>query len=172
VGGPNGELDWMTAPSDANQLRYLQELTGSMDTILMGRKMTAGFTRYWENVVDTQPDSPEHPYAKIFVDTPKIVFSKTVSSVPGRNTKIENGDLQEAVNQLKAQKGKDIIVYGGANFVLELITHQLIDDLFLFVNPVAIGNGLKIFPGRFSFNLVKAEAFSNGVVLHHYQPKK
>src|SRR5438270_4353588 len=105
VAGPHGELDWMGAEMDTKQLHILQELTEGMDTILLGRKMTEGFTTYWENVVDNQPASPEYPYAKIFVDTPKIVFSKTTNSLRGRNVTVENGDLVEAVNRLKKETG-------------------------------------------------------------------
>src|SRR5690242_2934357 len=129
VAGPEGQLDWMSQETDADQLNSLSLLTESIDTIVMGRKMAPGFTTYWENVVNTQPDSPEYPYAKIFVDTPKIVFSKTVKTVPGKNVQVENGDLVQSINKLKKQQGKDIIVYGGANFASELIKNNLIDEL-------------------------------------------
>jgi dihydrofolate reductase len=169
VAGPNGELDWMTPETDPKQLQLLFELTESMDVILMGRKMAHGFTTYWENVVNTQPDSPEFPYAKIFVDTPKIIFSKTIKTIEGKNTKVENGDLVESVNKLKNQPGKDIIVYGGANFISELIKHNLIDELHLFIHPIAIGKGLRIFDDRFKFDLVNSTACTNGVIVNHYK---
>ena len=170
VAGPNGELDWMEAETDTKQLHLLQDLTESMDTILLGRKMTEGFTTYWENVVNNQPHSPEYSYAKTFVDTPKIVFSKTTNSLPGKNVTVENGDLIEAVNNLKKQTGKNIIVYGGANFVSELIKHDLIDELYLFVNPVTIGAGLSIFTDKKRFTLVNSTAFSNGIVVNQFRP--
>ena len=115
VAGPQGQLDWMTQSADEKQLNHLQKHTDGMDTILMGRKMADGLTTYWESVVDHNPNSPEYPYAKIFVDTPKIVFSKSIKSINGRNTTIEAGDLVKAVASLKKQTGKGIIVYGGAN---------------------------------------------------------
>lgn len=168
VAGTEGQLDWMATEMDPNQLQFLKELTESMDTILLGRKMTDGFTTYWESVVNNQPNSPEYPYAKIFVDTPKIVFSKTIKSVEGKNAIVENGDLTESVNRLKEQEGKDIIVYGGANFVSELIKKNLIDELNLFINPTAIGNGLKIFNDRFKFKLINSISCNNGVVINQY----
>ena len=170
VAGPEGQLDWMCAEMDVLQLQVLKELTESMDTILLGRKMTDGFITYWEHVVNNQPDSPEYPYAKIFVDTPKIVFSKTIKTIDGKNVVVENGDLVESVNKLKDREGKDIIVYGGAGFVSELIRYNLIDELYLFINPVAIGNGLKIFSGRSNFKLLKSTSFSNGMVVNQYEP--
>jgi dihydrofolate reductase len=169
VAGPEGQLDWMSREMDLLQLELLKELTEGMDTIIMGRKMTGGFTTYWENVVDSQPDSPEYPYAKIFVDTPKVVFSKTVKTIKGKNVTVENGDLSETVNKLKNQAGKDIIVYGGAQFVSELIKNKLVDEFFFFINPTAIGNGLKIFHDRAQLKLVKSIAYSNGIVVNQYQ---
>ncbi len=159
----------MSPEMDILQLHLLKELTESMDTILLGRKMTEGFITYWENVVDNQPDSPEYPYAKIFVDTPKIVFSKTIKTVKGKNVIVENGDLVESVNNLKSQQGKDIIVYGGANFVSELIKNNLIDELNLFINPTAIGNGLKIFTDKSKFKLTNSTSYNNGVVVIQYK---
>jgi dihydrofolate reductase len=52
------------------------------------------------------------------------------------------------VNHLRQKSGKDLIVYGGATFVTSLIEHGLIDELHLFINPVAIGNGMRIFRDR------------------------
>jgi len=172
ISGPNGELDWMAQEMDSRQLERLQALTDGMDTIIMGRKMAADFTSYWEDVADNQPDSPEYSYAKKFVDTPKIVFSKTMETIPGRNLKVENGDLVSAVNTLKQQAGKDLIVYGGGTFVAELIKFQLIDELHLFVNPTALGSGLPIFQDRQAFRLVDSFSCSNGVVVNQYEPLK
>ncbi len=169
VAGPEGQLDWGSPEMDPKQLQFLKELTESMDTILMGRKMTDGFITYWENVVNNQPDSPEYAYAKIFVNTPKIVFSKTVKTVNGKNIVVENSDLVESLNKLKNKKGKDMIVYGGANFVSELIKNNLIDELYLFINPTAIGNGLKIFNDRVKFKLINSTAYSNGIVANQYK---
>jgi len=169
VAGPEGQLDWMSSEMDILQLQLLKELTESMDTILLGRKMTEGFITYWENVVDNQPDSPEYPYAKIFVDTPKIVFSKTIKTVNGKNVTVENGGLIEAVSKLKNQEGKDIIVYGGANFVSELIKNNLIDELNLFINPTAIGSGLKIFKDRSKLKLINSTSYANGIVVNQYR---
>ncbi|WP_439585808.1 dihydrofolate reductase family protein [Dyadobacter bucti] len=168
--GPNGELDWMEPETDKKQLQVLSELTESMDTIIMGRNMAAEFTSYWENVVDNEQDSPEYPYAKIFVDTHKIVFSKSISSVEGRNIVVEHRDLVESVNELKGLKGKDIIVYGGANFVSELIKNNLIDELNLFINPTVLGDGLRIFPDRYKLRLITSTVCKNGVLINKYRP--
>lgn len=169
VAGPKGELDWLSSPIDGPQLKLLNEITESMDTIIMGRGMVDEFTTYWEDVVSNQPESPEYQYAKIFVDTPKIVFSETVTRVKGKNTTVESSGLVQAVNTLKSERGKDIIVYGGANFVSNLLKNRLIDDLYLFVHPIAIGEGLRIFRDRVSLKLVHSDSFPDGVIANHYQ---
>src|SRR5947199_8091653 len=120
VAGPEGQLDWMTFDMDDSLIAFINHLTDTSDTILLGRKMTEGFINYWEHVT-TQPESPEYSFARKMVDIPKVVFSKTLDHVDGQNVGVENGDLSEAVNQRKRAPGKDIVVYGGATFVSSLI---------------------------------------------------
>jgi len=167
VAGPQGQLDWMTFDMDEKLLAFINQLTDSSDTILLGRGMTEGFVNYWEQV---KPDSPEFEFARKMVDTPKIVFSKTVTSVEGKNVTVENGTLVEAMAQLKKRSGKDLIVYGGANFVSSLIEYGLIDELHLFVNPIAIGEGLRIFDARTPLKLTASTAYSSGIVVNRYEP--
>jgi dihydrofolate reductase len=147
VAGPDGQLDWMwrTGKRDESLERRIIELAESCDTILLGRKMTREFILHWENVVDNQPGSPEHSLAERMVNMRKVVFSHTQTTINGRNLEVENRDLATAVPTLKKEPGKDIIAYGGANFVSSLISQNLIDEYFIFSNPVAIGNGLSIF---------------------------
>lgn len=174
VAGPEGQLDWMVISwtEDKALIDFVVALTDSSDTILMGRKMTAVFTNYWENVVNNQPDSPEFDFANKMVDMKKIVFSKTQKTIPGKNVQVENGDLVKAVNALKNQPGKDIVVYGGANFVSSLIDNNLIDELYLFINPVAIGEGLSIFKNRKRLQLSSSTAYKNGIIVNKYVPAK
>ncbi|HEY3249906.1 MAG TPA: dihydrofolate reductase family protein [Ignavibacteria bacterium] len=172
--GPNGELNWMNFNWDEKLIDYVNKLTDSCDTILLGRKMTDGFVNYWEGVLKTS-ESPEYDFARKMVNTPKIVFTKTLEKSPWNNTKIEKGDLKEEVNKLKGLNGKDIIVYGGTSFVAKLIKEGLIDEYHLFINPAVIGNGKTIF-GELdktrSLALKNTIAFKNGIVMNHYEPVK
>jgi len=84
---------------------------------------------------------------------------------------VENGDLVTAVNELKSQSGKDLLVYGGASFVAALIENRLIDELSLFVNPIAIHEGLRIFTSRAPLQLVDSVAYSTGKVVNTYKPR-
>ena len=170
VAGPEGQLDWMTFDMDPDLLAFINHLTDTSDTILLGRKMTDGFIKYWEHVV-TQKDSPEYAFALKMVGLPKVVFSKTLSRVDGKNVRVENGDLAEAVKQLKSRAGKDLIVYGGATFVSSLIEQGLIDEMNFFVNPVAIGNGMRIFKGKKPLKLASSAAYPSGIVVNAYQPR-
>jgi dihydrofolate reductase len=170
VAGSQGQLDWMTPETDERQVRYLQELTANMDLILLGRKMAEEAIPHWENVTNTQTDGDELEYAKTFVSTMKIIFSKTLHATKAKNARIERGDLKESVTKLKDQPGSDIIVYGGASFVSELITNNLIDEYHLLVNPIAIGNGKTIFTGQQRLKLIESMSFTNGVVANQYVP--
>lgn len=172
VAGPNGELDWMTWTLDKKLEDFINALTDSSDTILMGRKMTEGFVTYWENVVNNQPDSREFNFANKMVDMPKIVFSKTIKSVPGKNVVVENGNLVTAVIDIKNQTGKDIIVYGGADFVSSLVKEGLIDEFNFFVNPVMINKGLRIFDKlshRQKLTSLGSTPYECGVIVNKYQ---
>lgn len=172
VAGPNGELDWMTWALDDQLLQFINALTDSSDTILMGRKMTDGFVNYWENVVNNQPDSPEYPFARKMVDTPKVVFSKTLDTSRWNNTTLAKGALADEIAQLKEQNGKDIIVYGGAGFVSSLIKEGLIDELNLFVNPVMVSKGMRIYDlldKRQKLSLIDATPYKSGIVVLCYQ---
>jgi dihydrofolate reductase len=168
VAGPQGQLDWMTWEMDEKLIGFINHLTDTSDTILMGRKMADGFVKYWEGV---KPDSPEYEFAQKMIDIPKIVFSRTVKKIDGRNVRVENRPLAAAVNQLKNASGKDIVVYGGATFVGSLIENRLIDELNLFVNPIAIGEGMRIFKARTPLTLKSSTAYASGIVVNTYNPR-
>ena len=173
IAGPNGELDWMVWDWDDELNSYLTELTEPVDTILLGRKMAGGFISHWTNVVN-DPNNPDYAAGKKFVDTPKIVFTKTLKKSEWENTDIASGDLTDEITKLKSQNGKDIIVYGGATFVSALIKGGLIDEFHFFVNPVVLGEGLTIFKDvnhKQDLTLVNAVPFDCGIVLLHYGPK-
>ena len=168
VAGPEGQLDWMTWNMDDRLIAFINHLTDTSDTILLGRKMTKGFVDYWENV---KRDSPEYPFAQKMVGMPKVVFSRTTKRIDGKNVSVENGPIVEAVNRLKNQDGKDIIVYGGATFVSSLLENGLIDEMNLFVNPVAIREGMRIFSQRTPLMLVGSTKYECGIVVNGYKTK-
>jgi dihydrofolate reductase len=171
VAGPNGELDWMTWDWDDDLKEYAQALTDSIDTILLGRKMTDGFASHWENVAQN-PNDPEVEFARKMVESPKIVFSRTLEEVKWKNAAIARRGLKDEISELKKQGGQDIIVYGGANFVSNLTEAGLIDEYYLFINPVAIQRGMTIFGDinkEIKLSLLEAKKFDCGIVVLHYE---
>lgn len=178
IAGPNGEMDWMTLPWTEDINKYVTVITDTVDTIVLGRKLAEGFIPYWANVAANQND-PEFTAGRIFTDTHKVVFTKTLDkSYPitkeWKNTVLAKNDLVSEITHLKKLEGKDIIAYGGAAFVSSLIRHGLIDEYHLFINPSAISKGMTIFkePGLSrNLTLVNSESFECGIVVLNYIPK-
>ena len=176
VGGPNGELDWMTWNMDEKLQAYINNLTDSSSTIFLGRKMADGFIRHWTNML-SRPKDETYSFARKMIDTPKVVFTRTLDKSDAMvmrwyNTTLAKGDLEEEVNAAKSQDGNDIIVYGGANFVSNLTAANLIDELHLFVNPTAIGDGLKIFTQRTKLQLERSTLYECGINVSLYKPAR
>jgi len=177
VGGPNGELDWMEWNWSDDIKKYVNDLHDTVDTILLGRKMTEGFIAHWASVVDKHDESTKelkenYEFAKKMIDIPKVVFTKTLNSHNWINATLAKGELKDEVNRIKKQSGKDIIVYGGAEFVSSLIKNNLIDEYILFINPTAIGKGLDVFKAlddKMKLRLVTSKAFDCGIVVIKYE---
>lgn len=169
----DGSLDWMTWNWDDKLKRFVNELHDPVDTIILGRKMTDGFVTHWDNVTK-DPSDEGYGFAMKMMETPKIVFTKTVTSSPWRNTTVNNGDLKKQVNELKQKTGRDIIVYGGTELVSNLVKDRLIDEYNLFINPTAIGSGGSIFSkvnSRQDLQLKRSIGFDCGIVLLQYERK-
>jgi len=169
IAGPTNEMDWMAFEWDDELKHFVSALTEPVDCIVLGRNLAEGFIPYWASVAADRTN-PEYEAGRTFTDTHKVVFTKTLGESAWPNTVLAKGDLVDEITTLKKQAGQDIIVYGGAQFVSSLIQNNLIDDLYLFVSPVALGKGLAIFADRTSLNLVEANSFACGIVVQHYQP--
>lgn len=173
MAGPNGELEWMTFNWSEDLKNYVNQITEPVDTIILGRKLAEGFIPTWASRLD-EPAGEETEFIKKMNDLPKVVFSKTITNSDWDHTVIANGALSEEILQLKRQEGRDIMVYGGAEFVSSLIKERLIDELHLFINPCVLGKGLPIFKEvteRENYQLAKAQAFDCGVAVLVYHLK-
>lgn len=171
MGGPNGEMDWMTFPWTEDIGNYIGALTTTVDTIVLGRKLAEGFIPTWA----ARPEGEDAASIDWMNNTPKVVISNSLAESPWDNAVVAGGDLAETVRQLKAAPGGDIIAYGGATLVSQLIAQNLLDELHLFVNPTAIGAGLPVFGehGAYDrFGLVAATAFDCGITALHLEPKR
>ena len=162
-------MDWLI--SDDNVMQYIHDIAESVDTIIIGRKMVDEFIPYWTEVAN-KPNDSWNAFAKKMIEIPKIVFTKTLTKSNWINTEIAKGDLKDEITKLKSQEGKDLLVYGGASFDSSLIKEKLIDEFYLFINPVAIGNGMTIFKDLNEiqkYTLIESKAFECGKVLLRYE---
>lgn len=167
VAGPNGEMDWMEWNWTEDTGQYITRIMQDVDTIIMGRKMAAGFISHWESQLESNETDES---AKWMVNTPKIVFSKTISQLEGKNVSVSN-NLAATIDTLKQEPGGDIIAYGGAGFVSSLIKKGLVDEFHLLINPSAIGKGLSIFgelEAAQKLKLRSATPFDCGIVALFY----
>lgn len=174
MAGPNGEMDWMNWNWDDALKNYVTALTEPVDDIVLGRKLAQGFIPHWAAVA-ADAAHPEFNAGQKFTNTPKVVFTKTLEESEWDNTVLAKGNLVEEITQLKNRPGGDLIAYGGATFVAALLEHRLVDELYLFVNPTAIGNGLPVFKtsgSKQQLSLVKATPFECGIVVLQYAPKR
>ncbi len=165
---PNGEEDWKVRDSDAKLWQVIDKLPDSCDTLLIGRKMAKKFIPHFESF-DTS--NPKYAFAKKMTSIPKVILSNTLKEPFGQNIKLANGTLADEIAELKNQKGKDILVYGGAGFVTSLIAGGHIDEFYFFINPVIINKGMRIFDllnKHQKLSLISATPYACGVTVIHY----
>ncbi len=158
---------------DEVRLFSIDNLT-NVDSILLGRNTAEDFIPHWKGVANNPKDS-DYKFGKLLTDIPKVVFSNKLKTGKWDNTTIVKGDIVEEINVLKKKKGKDILVYGGSSFVSSLIQNGLVDEFYLLLNPVAVGNGQTIFKSlkdNLQLTLEKCEPFTCGTVLLCYSRQK
>ena len=169
--------DWMVWDFGENwawddDLReYHTSLTASIDCVLLSRKMAEeGFIDHWADMA-VNTNNPQSAFARNITNARKVVVTQKLDRSIWNNTELATGGLVAEVNRLKAQGGKDIIVYGGAGFVSALIKERLIDEYHLIINPAILGSGLPIFNminNRQDLRLIEARSFSKGMVVLSY----
>jgi dihydrofolate reductase len=142
-------------------------LTATSDTILLGRTTWEMFWPAWS--VRTAEEDPGAPF---FNDTPKYVVTGTRDSVDEwQNSTVLGGYDPEAIRKLK--EGREIFVSGSGTLVRGLLADSLVDELHLFVYPVVLGAGIKLFPEgtpQIPLALAAQETFENGVLHLTYTP--
>lgn len=171
IPGPNDEQKWVTWDLDGIR-QHVLALFDACDTILIGRKLADDYIPFWQETLK-KPDDPMHDIATRIVPARKVVFTRTLTApVPAwQNTELATSDLHDEVQKLKAQPGKDLIVYGGSSFVAALIRAGLIDEFNFYVNPIAIGRGASAFQGLEGWQPLKLKQvvpFESGIVLLRY----
>jgi dihydrofolate reductase len=166
--GPNKEIDWHNVDEEFNE--FAIEQLNSVDVLLFGRVTYELMASYWPTPAATTNDPI---VADKMNSLPKIVFSKTLSSVEWQNTRLVKENIAEEISKLKQQPGKDLIIFGSSDLAATLIQHGLIDEYRIMVNPVVLGNGKSLFKGinhKLNLKLLKTKTFRSGNVLLYYQP--
>jgi dihydrofolate reductase len=169
IEGPNRELDWHLVDDELHN-HFNAELSG-MGGFLDGRVTYELMAAFWPTAdADPASTAPMREFARIWRETPKIVYSRTLERADW-NTTIVRDVVVDEVMALKAQPGGDLTL-GGADLAATFMRHDLIDEYRLYVHPVVIGRGKPLFPtsdARTDLRLAETRAFGNGVVLLRYQ---
>jgi len=171
VAGPNGEMDWINVEGEI--FDYAADRTEEADTALYGRITYQMMDAYWPTAAQ-QPNASKHDieHSNWYNRVTKIVLSTTMKGKNITNTKIISDDLSGQIQELKKQKGKNILMFGSPSAAHSLMQLDLIDDYWVFVNQVLLGTGIPLFKGiakRQHLKLVSSHEFSSGVVCLHYE---
>ena len=137
------------------------------DALLLGRRTYETFAASWPQ------RGSDVPNADWMNGTRKYVASTTLQSPEWSNSTVIEGDVAEAVKSLQQQDGKDIMVNGSATLVRSLLRDHLLDELRLFVHPVAIGSGDRLFvegEDQVDLALSDSHTYDNGVISLTYRP--
>lgn len=143
-------------------------VTARCRAILLGRKTYEMFAPVWST--RTAADDPGAPF---FNDTPKHVVSSTLSGADWSNSTILGPYSANAIRDLKERVDGGIYVSGSGTLVRAMLADGLVDELHLFVYPVALGAGQRLFAdgaGAIKFECAGCEAYDNGAVGLSYRP--
>jgi dihydrofolate reductase len=173
-GGPDEDRDggfehggWSVRHWDEMMGKLIVEQTLQPDALLLGRKTYEIFAAHWPRVTDR-----DDPVAAKLNSMRKYIASRTLRKVEWHNATLLAGDAAAAVARIKEQAGGEIHVAGSSNLIQTLLKHDLVDELRLWVFPVMVGSGKRLFgdgtiPG--TFRLVDAKVSTTGVAIHRYE---
>ena len=172
----NSELDWHFEHWTPDMGEAWGEELNRSDTILLGRVTYEAMANYW---VSKEKDSlcarDDIAFAVMMNRHHKIVYSKTLKKTEWNNSTQIKENIKDAILQLKQStdtKSKNIIIYGSGKLVSLLMQLNLIDEYHLWVHPIILGKGKRLFKkskNKFSLELLKSETFCSGVILLYYQ---
>jgi dihydrofolate reductase len=167
----NGVVDhperWAHQYFASDMLEAAQAGMQNTDTILLGRTTYEEFAQSWP-----QQDPDTSPFARFMQETPKLVVTNTLTDLPwGPAERISSTD---GVAELKQKPGGDVIALGSATLVGSLLRVGLLDVLEIFIVPVLIGVGQRLFDTdeQIPLTLTESRSFDNGVLLTRYAPPR
>jgi dihydrofolate reductase len=155
---------WSPFDDEASRLA-LQQL-GNYDAFVMGRVTYERFRANWSPVSG-------NPYIDRINAMPKYVASRSLAEVSW-NATLLGPDVVDAIQRLKAQPGKDLIKYGTSRLDATLLRAHLVDELRLWVMPVVVGSGQRLFedvdPASLDLTLTDVDKLANGSAILTYVP--
>lgn len=171
VAGPNGEMDWIKVGEEL--FEHSLQRTNESDTALYGRVTYQMMEAYWPTAAD-QPNPNKHDieHSRWYMNVEKIVVSTTMKDAKLANTRVVRKNAADEIKKLKQGAGKDILMFGSPSVAHSLMAENLIDDYWLFVNPVLLGQGIPLFndiKSKTALTLVTGQIFPSGVVCLHYK---
>jgi dihydrofolate reductase len=172
-GGP-GEDDsggfahggWSVNYWDEQMGQVMDEATSKPFAMVLGRKTYDIMAAYW-------PHAPEEAGAKTFNDATKHVASRSHPRLEWSNSVLIEGDAAERIAALKQEDGPELQVHGSGNLIQTLLRHNLVDQYRLWVFPVVVGSGKRLFAeGTIpsGLKLVDSKVSTTGVVIGTYEP--
>jgi dihydrofolate reductase len=174
VAGGKGEMNWIKV--DDEIFDFVGTMTDKADTALYGRVTYEMMQNYWPTAGD-EPNASRHDreHSAWYNKVPKIVLSKTIDEKGLQNTMVISDHLAENINKIKNKNGNNIIIFGSPTASHSLMSHGLIDEFWLFVNPILLGNGIPLFKDvreTTKLNFMESKAFACGVIALHYESKR
>lgn len=171
VSGPNGELNWVTVNDEI--FDFVATMTAKADTALYGRVTYEMMEGYWPTAGD-KPNASKHykEHSAWYKNVSKVVLSRTITSDSLDNTVIISDQLSDNIGKLKQQEGRDILIFGSPTASHSLLGEGLIDEFWVFLNPVLLGNGQPLFKNvneTTKLRLLESKTFSSGVIALHYE---
>lgn len=166
---PSGGFEmggWMVGYSDESTREILDSIAASGLDLLLGRKTYDIFASYWPQVSDGL-------MADSINNATKYVASNTLSDPTWEDTVVFSGDVVGQIAELKQTDGPDLLVYGSGNLIQTLLEHQLIDESRVWIHPVILGGGKRLFgDGAVPTGLELADMVQSttGVLIATYRP--
>lgn len=139
-----------------------KQMSQSFD-LLLGRKTYDIFASYWPHHEDNWPGVN---------DVTKYVVSKTLTNPTWKNSILIKENVVEELRKLKTSDGANLHVHGSANLIQTLLKHDLIDELWLKLFPVTLGNGKRLFAEGtmpVAFTLIESQTSPSGVIFANYK---
>ena len=158
---------------DDETLEYHTQLLREVGLLVFGRKTYQLMVPYWPDVAkDQSATKADNEFAKAFVSTNKIVFSRSLDSAEDKNTGIVRTNLHDEILKLKQEQGKNILV-GGVDIPSQLTELGLVDEFRFVVQPIVVGEGRRLLEGvslpeKLQIKLVESKIFKSGCVALRY----